>query len=497
MERVGATDAALLAAERPTSPMHVVTVLVVEPPAGGGRFHERLRTVVEERLRSAPWATRRLAEVPFGLDRPLWVEAPDCELDAQLHRVGVPAPGSTRELDELLGDLVAHRLDRARPLWEVWVVERLPAGRVAVVVKEHHVQLDPETGAGLVRLLVDDEPDPPAHAAPATPVAPEPDIVPEPLELAARGLLALATAPLRIAAVLPELVREAQAAWSGPTPSSPHAAARTSLDQPPTPHRRVATTRVPLAAVKAVHAALGVDFHDVVLALCAGSLRRYLVAREELPSSPLVARVGLGTTEMGADGLLDAAVAPVLVSLATQITDPIERVLAIHASSTTAPEFPRAASAEALRALSATTPPGLLALAGRAYAVADLGRGRMPAANVMISDAPGATAPRYLAGARVVATHVLPPLTGGIACAFTATSGPEAVDVAVLVSREAVPEPWRLADGVVAALDELVAAVGERGRAPRGKQRAPRASGARTAAKRASGGGATGGAAAR
>jgi diacylglycerol O-acyltransferase / wax synthase len=485
VERVPATDAALLAAERPTNPMHVVTVLVVEPPTEGGPWHERLRAVLEERLTHAPWATRRLAEVPFGLDRPLWVEAPDCELDAQLHRVGVPAPGGTRELDELLGDLVAHRLDRARPLWEVWVVERLPEGRVAVVVKEHHVQLDAETGAGLVPLLVDDEPDPPRPPAVSAP-APEPDIVPEPLELAARGLLALATAPFRMAAVIPELVREAQATWSGPTPPSPHAAARTSLDQPPTAHRRVATTRVPVATVKRAHAALGVDFHDVVLALCAGSLRRYLAERDELPASPLVARVGLGTTEVGADGLPDAAVAPVLVSLATQLADPVERVLAIHVSSTTAPEFPRAASADALLALSATTPPGLLALAGRAQAVADLGR-RMPAANVMISDAPGSASPRYVAGARVVATHVLPPLTGGIACAFTATSGPEWVDVAVLVSREAVAEPWRLADGVVGALAELVTAVAERGPAPRGRSRAKRGAGA-TATRRAEGG---------
>jgi WS/DGAT/MGAT family acyltransferase len=464
MRRLGGLDAAFLYAETPAWHMHVSALLIVDPSSAPDRFSfDALKEMTVGRLPSVPQFRWRPVEVPLGLDRPVWVEAEDFDPDYHIRRIGVPAPGGPDELGDLVGHLTGYKLDRSKPLWEMWVIEGLADGTVAVLTKIHHSIIDGVSGAGLAEILLDLEPEP---------NRPEPEVrdslhhehVPNGWRLFGQGLLTAAFAtPWRMARYGVELTRKgitvAGMLRSDRPPTTPLQTPRTCFNAPITPHRSFASASVSLDRVKAIKHVYDVKLNDVVLALCAGALRRYLEHLGDLPDQPLVAQVPVSLRVEG-DDQVGTKVGPMFTSLATDVDDPVKRLLAIHEDTTRAKAMRHALSAHGIMGLTETTPPGLLTLAARMYTAAGLEEHGPPLYNVIISNVPGPPFPLYMAGARLVRMFPMGPLILGGGLNITVISYRDALDFGFLTCPETAPDTDFIADGIPLALDELERAAG-------------------------------------
>jgi WS/DGAT/MGAT family acyltransferase len=467
MKRASGIDAAFLYGETPAWHMHVSAVLVADPSTAPGGFDvDRLKALTDSRLHLAPQFRWRLIEVPFGLDRPGFIEDPDFDIDNHIRRIGLPAPGGSDQLGNLVGDLVAIKLDRRRPLWEFWVIEGLEGGRVAILAKVHHAIIDGVSGAELAGLIMDLEPDPPPVDPPSEPRLIEP--VPDPVELALRGVLTTALTPVRAAQFLQGSIRQGLAFAgfrSRPVPPpAPFQAPRTPFNTELTPARRFAYTKVPLADVRAVKNAFDVKLNDVILALCAGTLRGWLDAHGGVPANPLIAQVPVSLRTDDDKTEAGTKVGAMFASLATDVDDPVSRLLAIHESTKGAKEMQQALAAEKIMGVSEVSPPALIALAARMYTAAGLDTRTPPIMNLIISNVPGPPFPIYCAGAELEAIYPMGPLIYGTGLNVTVFSYQDCIDFGFLVCRAVVPDHWTLAEGIETALAELLAHVPEEAR---------------------------------
>ena len=464
MQRLSGADASFVYGETPSSHMHLGTLAVLDPSASPGGFDvDRLRSLVEARAGLLGPFLRILAEVPFGLDRPAWVEGAHLDLDRQIRAVGVPAPGGPRELAALVGDLLTFKLEPGRPLWEVWFIEGLEGGRVALLTKMHHCLADGVRGVRLYEVLYDLEPDAP-FGRPGTPML-HGERIPRGWEMALRALPRLAGTPVRAArttghlgcSALRMLRMRGSPEWPGVT--LPFQAPRTSFNRAITPHRGFAFCSVPLAEVKAIKNAFSVTVNDVVLGICAGALRRYLADRGEIPDKPLIAQIPVAVhIDVGGDASQAAwgnATAVMGANLATQIDDPAERLRVIHASTHSAKVMQQALGDDLILDLADVAPPGLLAAGVRAYSRLRLADRHPPIFNLIVSNVQGPSLPLYMAGARLVASYPFGPLLDGSGLNITVLSYLDHIDFGFVVCPEIVEDPWLLADATSAALAEL------------------------------------------
>lgn len=462
MRRMGGQDAAFLYGETPSWHMHISALMIVDPSSAPGEFtFERLRRHTAARIPLVPQFRLKLVEVPFGLDRPGWVEERDFDLDYHIRRIAVPAPGGPRELGELVGRLASYKLDRRKPLWEMWVIEGVEGARVAVLYKIHHAMIDGVSGMGLAEVSFDLEPDPPPRQIETVPFADT--HVPGLPERLALGMLNAATrAPYRMARFGWQTMLQSRTLVGFARRRhvvAPFQAPRTPLNGEFTPHRRFAWVTVPLGRAKSVKHAYDVKLNDVVLALCAGALRRYLQKVDELPADPLIAQVPV-SLRAGVDQELGSKVGSMFVNLATDVADPAERLLAIRESTSHAKEMGEALSADKIMGLTESTPPGLVGLAARMYTRIGLESRIPPPINVVISNVPGPPFPLYLAGARLEAMYPMGPLLLGTGLNITVISYCDSLDFGFLCCPEMVPEPSTIAEGITVTLEELEAAGG-------------------------------------
>jgi diacylglycerol O-acyltransferase len=463
---MGGQDAAFLYGERPEWHMHVAAVMVLDPstaPAPGFSF-ERLREITIERLPLLPQFRWKVVDVPFGLDRPGWVEDPDFDPDFHIRRVAVPAPGGPAELHELAGKLIGYKLDRRKPLWEMWVIEGLRGGRVAVVTKMHHAVVDGVSGAGLAEVILDLEPTP--RPAPTDVHLSLHDTrVPGELELFLRGLFNTAVrTPVRMVRYSGQLLRQgaAMAPYVRGTRSvpQPFSAPRTPLNTRITPHRALGVASVDLERVKRMKHSLGVKVNDVVLGLCAGALRRWLEEHDALPDQPLVAQCPVSLHTESSHGEVGNRVGNMFASLATDVVDPVKRIQAIAESTRNSKAMREALGVHQIQGLTDTTPPALIALAARGFSLARIGRSTPPAVNLIVSNVPGPPFPLYSAGARLESMHPIGPLMMGMAMNVTVISYCGSLDFGVVTCPEAIPDPQGFADLIPAAADDVEEALG-------------------------------------
>jgi WS/DGAT/MGAT family acyltransferase len=465
MKRVAGMDAAFLYLETPSMHAHVVGTIVLDPGTAPEPFTvERVAALLRDRIHLLEPFRRRLAWVPFNLTHPVWIEDPDFDIEAHIHRTSLRAPGSMRELAELVGDIASRPLDRSRPLWELWVVDGLAEGDVAMVTKMHHAAIDGVTGADIMAHLFDLSPDAPAPAPPEQPWVP--DQVPNDLTLLADAVRHVVANPVRLAKTMRRTVRtvvdvmqqrRSAGDAEGPSPALPFMAPRTKWSASITPHRVVAFGNARLDDLKLVKTAFGTTVNDVVLAACTITLRDYLVAHDDLPDMPLICSVPVsvhGRTESDSVNQVSA----MFVRLPVDLADPVQVLQAIHAETKAAKVMHDAVGADTLQDVAQFIPPTVFNQAMRLYSSLRLADRHRPVHNLVISNVPGPPIPLYAAGARVKGVIPFGPLLEGAGLNITVLSNMGNVDFGVIGCRELVPDIWDIADGFVTAVAALRAA---------------------------------------
>lgn len=414
MDQLSSMDASFLHLETPETPMHVGSLMIFDLPEGyQGDYYEDVKEMLGKRLHLSALLNRKLAQMPFQLAEPVWIEDDDIELDYHVRTVTLRRPGTMAQLEQLVARLHASLLDRSRPLWEMYVIDGLENGQVAFYTKAHHSGVDGKAGVELAKVLYDVTPTmrevpPPRRKRAATQYQLG---VTELLQAAANNaaqqyrklaeLLPTAAKALGTAAS----VMASQRSQKGERSLSLGLAPKTVFNDSITNQRSYSTMTLPLADIKALGRRVGGTVNTIVMAMCSIALQRFLTERGLLPKEALIAMVPVSLRAEG-DKAMNNQVSAVRVDLATDIDDLPTRFKAIHASS----EAAKAVVRELKPVLGVDVPitgspwlmTGLASLLGRSNLAS-----RLPAAgNVLISNVPGPGQHLYMAGARMV--HYFP-----------------------------------------------------------------------------------------
>jgi WS/DGAT/MGAT family acyltransferase len=452
-----------LSGENPAWHQHVGGFAVVDPSESDDFSFEAVRDALLSRLDGVPKYRWKLKEVPLHLDRPVWVDDASFDIERHVRRIAVPPPGDRQETGDLIGLLMSNQLDRRIPLWEFWYIDGIAGHKVGLFSKYHHCMMDGVSGASLADQLLDLEPNPPAPEAPEEPPDTSAGSEPSDMELLARALLpTLGTTRRTIRYAFRTAQRGITMAQHVRSPSGPDALVGEpvpALNDAIGPRRKVCFASVSLDDVRLLRKELDVKVNDIVLALCAGSLRHYLVDRDQLPSSPLVASVPV-STKVGDAEHGGNQVAAMNVPLGTDVDDPVERVKAIRAATKSAKAMTEALRARQIQSVGEVAPPLLINAASRALWATNL-FSRVPAAmHVTVSNVPGPPFPLYMCGARVSGIYAASVLMANMALNVTCLSYIDRIDFGVTVDPDIVRDHWAIADGIPAALADLMQATG-------------------------------------
>ena len=482
MRQLTGLDAMFLAMENDRTPAHVSSLGVYDPVTMSGRPLDAalIRELVTARTHLLPTFRWRLACVPFALDHPYWVDDGTFDVEYHVRDVALPAPGDQRQLAELVAVLIGRRLDRARPLWEIHVIQGLADGAVAVLTKMHHAAVDGVSGAEVLGVLLDD-------TATGRAVQSAPEIAaerfPSELEMLGRGLVGMWHQPLRAVraapTVLPHLdevptmrhVPGVKAIARGSRlikrlvpfggdgsvlQGSDLVAPQTRFQARVSAHRRVAFGSVSLTDVKKIKNTFGCTVNDVVLAMCAAGLRRWLDERRELPTQPLVGAIPVSVRTPEQVGTFGNRVSVMIAELPTQLADPAQRLRRVNETMRAAKERHHALPASLMLDANHFIPPALVAQAARATSRLAGLRGIKQPVNVMISNVPGSRSPLYLGGARQRAQFPISGILDGNGLNITVFSYQDSLEFGIVVDREQVDDPWPILDALRAGADELL-----------------------------------------
>lgn len=473
MKPLNSQDALLVYGEASGWPLHMTSLQIYDVSTSPeGLDVERVRELYRQRLPHIPVFRQRLARVPGGLARPVWVEEPDIDVAARIHGVRVPAPGTDRQLGELVGNLNASPLDLTGLLWEIWVAEGLEGGRVAVLSRLHHAAVDGVRGMEVQAVTFDVDPAAPFARPGSAPGAGQD--APGALGLLTGAAAHLAGAPVRLVRTAGQLalaggrlagaVRRRELSGL----ALPFTAPRTSLNGSVSTRRGFAFCSLSLPAVKQAARQEQVTVNDVVLALMGGALRRYLDQRGELPGRSLTAAVPIGlASEGGAQPGIGNRWAVMATSLATNVADPVERLHKIAASARAGKSVQEAIGPGPWMSLP-DVPPVLVSAAARGYAGLRLADLHPTIVNVVISNVRGAPVPLYFAGARMLANYPAGPIADGFGLNVTVISYLDSLDFGLSVCPDRVEDPWQLADALHAEEAEFTWRYAKR---PRGGRR--------------------------
>jgi diacylglycerol O-acyltransferase len=478
MRQLTSLDSQFLALETARQYGHVAAIAVVDPSTcSGGQLNlVQLQQLIAERLPLVPPLRWRLAEVPFGLDYGYWIEDPDFDVEFHVREIALPSPGSDAQLAEQAARIVARPLDRSRPLWEFYLIQGLAGGPLAVLSKIHHSVIDGLSGAEIMAALLDLTPD--GRPAPVEVRAPE--RMPSSAEMLARGLVGAARFPLRFArsapsalpalsevrslAVVPgvgalsRLIEHAQRFASRRPGQKTYAgltAPRTAFSGRVSPHRRVAFGQLPLDEIKLAKNRHGTTVNDVVVALCAGAVRRWLIAHDDLPAQPLVVQIPISVRTGEQIGTYGNRIMLQTAPLFTDEADPVRRLARTHDALGDMKQRHKALPADLLQDANHFIPPAVFGLAARAtFALSTSSAGRPPW-NLVISNVPGPQIPLYLAGARLLANYPISVITDGMGLNITAMSYCGHLDFGLIADRDQMPDVGLLMGWLREELDLL------------------------------------------
>lgn len=459
MKQLSGTDSLFVSMETDEIHSHIGGLVILDPSESPDFGFEKVCQNLAERLPQAgPEWVSRLQESPLGLSRPYLVEDPHFHISRHVQRLAVPAPGGMRELAELAGFLHSQKIDRRRPLWEMWYIEGLEDGKVAIYMKTHHALMDGMKGADLSVHLCDLEPNPAPRPA-SEPVRAEEG--PSALEQAAEGLGNLLALPRKVATYGFQAARRGvnlvPFLYEHGTEAAPSIAPRLSFNGDLSPRRAMSCTSLPLADIKAIKDAAGVKLNDVALEISGMAMRKYAERNGEEVTGSLSVTCPVSTRAKG-DKTSMNKVASMMVDCATDVDDPKERLEAIHENATHAKELVSRARETPIDSIGEVLPPSLVNLGFRALAgLADLSD-TIPS-NATVSNVPGPPVQLYIAGAKVEFTFPISVLATTQGLNFTMVSFMDRFDVGITVDPEMVPDAWLMAECVDEAFAELREAV--------------------------------------
>jgi diacylglycerol O-acyltransferase / wax synthase len=471
MHRMSPLDASFLHLEDHVTQLHIGSVTMLEGPPPP--FREVLE-MVAGKLPLVPRYRQVVRFVPLAMGRPVWVDDPHFNLGYHLRRTALPAPGGEAELRTLVGRIMSQQLDRAKPLWEMWMAEGLGEGRWALISKVHHCMVDGVSGTDLMTVILDRERDPGASRVQSW----KPEPAPGGIRLLADAVIERTVSPY-------EVLRSARAALRAPrqfagalydatrgligmrglvrrTPPS-------SLNGPIGPHRHWSWARSQLSDVKAVRAALGGTVNDVVLACITNGFRRLLLSRGEPIDRVVRTMVPVSVRSPGERGTYNNRVSAMFAELPVGIEDPRERLASLRAQMEGLKESRQAVAGEVLTSLTGFAPPMLLALGERVAT-------RVPQRNVntVTTNVPGPQYPLYAAGRRLLEAFPYVPLGGRIRVGVAIFSYDGALNFGVTGDYDTAPDVAVLCDGIEQGMAELVK-LSTRPPAGGGRKRARRA----------------------
>jgi WS/DGAT/MGAT family acyltransferase len=482
MRQLTSLDSQFLALETPRQSGHIASVAILDTsttPSGSLTLGD-IQALIADRLPLLPPLRWRLLEVPLGLDYPYWVDDVDFDLDFHVRELALPDPGSDAQLAEQVARIVSRPLDRAKPLWELYLISGLESGHTAMLTKIHHSVIDGMSGAEIMGLLLDLTPEVRAIDVPAR--WGDDELVPGALGMLARGVLGAARYPLRALRALPSTIPNLEETQLRAIPGAATVgrlanraqrlltrgeapfelqerlvAPRTSFNGRVSAHRRFAFGQLPLDDVKAIKNAHGVTVNDVIVTLCAGAVRRWLLEHEELPEEPLVAQIPVSVRTEDQIGTYGNRIMLMSAPLFTDEPDPVRRLHRTHEALGDMKQRHRALPADLLADANHFIPPAVFSRAARlTFGLATSRPGR-PIWNLVISNVPGPQFPLYCAGARLVANYPVSVITDGMGLNITVMSYCGHLDFGIVADREQMPDVALLMDWLAEALDELMA----------------------------------------
>jgi diacylglycerol O-acyltransferase len=472
-------DAQFLALESPRQVGHVGALAVLDPSTRpDGRLElDDILTMIAERLPLLPPFRWRLKQVPFGLDYPYWIDDPDFDVEYHVRELAIPPPPTDEKVAEQVARIFGRPLDRSRPLWELYLIHGLDGGNVGLLTKIHHSAVDGMSGAEILGVLLDLTPegrDPPPQQDNGA-GDPEPGTI----EMLARALIGTPRYLERVIRATPSTLpnledtpilgdipgahtlgrvsaRFARAVRGRPS----RMLERTNLTPPKTSfngrvsaHRRFAFGRLPLDEVKAVKNKYGCTVNDVVVSICAGAVRRWLIEHDELPDTPLIAQVPVSVRTEEQLGTYGNRIGMMSPPVFTNIADPVERLQQTHEALRAAKERHKALPAQLLQDATQFIPPAVFARASQV--TFSLAAARRPMWNLVISNVPGPQFPLYCAGAVMLAHYPVSVITDGMGLNITVMSYLGSLDVGIVADREQMRDVWKLIDWLRESLDEL------------------------------------------
>jgi diacylglycerol O-acyltransferase / wax synthase len=503
IKKLSAVDASFLYLETPEVPMHIGGMAIFQLPENyRGDFFEELKAMIGGRLPVAPMLTWKLAHTPLDIDHPHWIEDEQFDIDRHVFRGALPAPSDIPTLQRLVGWMHAKLLNRARPLWEIYVFDDLPDNQAAIYSKMHHACIDGGAGTALTQLIYDATPTPREMAKPAARKAAakktdEGDFVSSLVASwlqfwnfgdTAGGLPKIETprtgktdlGSVLVDAFWDSLKQSQQFVQSLPNVlkvvneiggkiASPSATGYlNTMIAPPTPlngsissERSYAAVSLSLPRVRAVAAKAGVKLNDVVLAMSSGVLRQHLLNQRALPAKSLTAFVPISTRD-ASDTTASNQVIGMICLLGTDVEDPKKRLETIFAESAKSKELwsPLRHLMPLVRDTVALGSPIAIQMLSLLYGRSNLANVLPPAVNVSISNVFGPKFTLYANGAELLHSYPVSIVTHGIGLNITLQSYRDYLDFGFIAGANILPNVQSLADSLPGELTKLEAAYG-------------------------------------
>jgi diacylglycerol O-acyltransferase len=456
-DRLSGLDTSFLNLETGPVHMHVASTTLFEGPAPG---YSEFRDHIASRLHLVPRFRQKLRFVPYGQGRPVWIDDPHFNLDYHVRHTALPAPGGEEQLQTLAARIFSQRLDRTKPVWEMWLVDGVEGGRFAIVGKTHHCLVDGVSGVDITNVLFDLDREP-AEATAPEPWIPQPepsraqllgealvDRATNPAEIV-RGVEALVTAPRRAAAAA---IQELGAA--GSFLRTGFSAPRSPINCSIGPYRRFGWVRTDLDDLKRIKNLAGGTVNDVVIAAVSGGLGRYLRGQGHSTAGlELRAMVPISVRTSDEHGALGNRVSAMMAPLPLWREDPLERLRAVSGTMRHLKSSGQAVGASLLTDVTNFTPPTIAAQAARLQS-------RQRFFNTVVTNVPGPQFPLYLLGRELLDIFPMVPLAANQAVCFGIMSYNGGVNFGLIADYDSTPDLDVLADDLRASVDELLEAAG-------------------------------------